>query len=74
MGDRAHHSVSLGNGSEYQHFPQSSVYVTLFNPYKPSVLFMGHRETEKTQIRRRRTRRLIRVSTVYLQNILLKIE
>ena len=30
------------------------------NPYKPSVPFLGHRQTVQTQIRRRRTRRLIR--------------
>ena len=34
---------------------------TLFNPYKPSVLFVGHRQKEQTQIRRCRKRRLIRV-------------
>ena len=42
------------------------------NTYKPSVLFVGHRQPVQTQIRRRRTRRLIRVSTVCLQNISLK--
>ena len=31
---------------------------------------MGHRQTVQTQIRNRRLRRLIRVSTVYLQNVL----
>ena len=39
------------------------------NPYKPIVLLVGHRQTVQTQIRRRRTRRLIRVSTVCLQNV-----
>ena len=34
------------------------------NPYKPSVPFLGHRQTVQTQIRWRRTRRLIRVFTV----------
>ena len=47
---------------------------TLLNTYKPSVLFVGHRQTAQTQIRRRRTRRLIGVSTVSLQNVLLKFE
>ena len=42
-------------------------------PYKPSVLFVRHRQTVQTQIRRRRTQRLIRVFTVCLQNILLKL-
>ena len=40
------------------------------NPFKPSVLFVGHRQTVHTQIRRHRTRRLIKVSTVCLQTIL----
>ena len=33
------------------------------NPYKPSVFFVGHRQTVQTQIRRCKTRHLIRVST-----------
>ena len=41
------------------------------NPYKPSVLFVGHRQTVKNQIRRRIKRRLIRFSTVYKQKFLL---
>ena len=32
-----------------------------FNPYKPSVLFVGHRQTVQNQIRCRKTRRLIRL-------------
>ena len=36
----------------------------LFNPYKPSVLFVVHGQTVQTQIRRCIMRRLIRVSTV----------
>ena len=35
-----------------------------FNPYKPSIPFVGHRQTVQTQIRRCRTWRLIRVFTV----------
>ena len=31
----------------------------LFNPYKPSVLFKGHRQTQQTQIRCPKTRRMI---------------
>ena len=41
------------------------------NPTKPSDLFVGHRQTVQTKIRRRRMRRLIRVSTVCLQKIIL---
>ena len=47
---------------------------TRVNPYKPSILFVGQRQTMQTQIRRRILRRLIRVSTVCLQNVLLKFE
>ena len=42
--------------------------------YYPSVHFMGHRQTVKKQIRRRKTRRLIRLITVCFQNILLQVE
>ena len=41
------------------------------NPLKPNFLFVGHRQTVQAQIRRRTSRRLIRVSTVCLQNVLL---
>ena len=44
------------------------------NPYKPDVLFVGHRQTVQTQIRRHKTWRLIRVSNVFLQKVLLKFE
>ena len=37
--------------------------LNVFNPYKPSILFMGHQQTVQNQIRRRRTRRLIRFLT-----------
>ena len=36
--------------------------------------FVGHRQNVQTQHRRHRERRLIRVSVVFLQNILLKFE
>ena len=39
-----------------------------------SVHFVGHRQAEQAQNRRRRTQCLIRVSTVCLQNVLLKFE
>ena len=53
----------------------SCVIVTpLIYPFKPSVLFVGHRQTVQTQIRRRKMRRLIRAFTVYSQNVLLKVE
>ena len=42
-----------------------------FNPYKHSVLFLGHRPIVKTQIRRHKLRRLVSVSTVCLQKSLL---
>ena len=38
-------------------------------PFKPSGLFVGHRQTVQTRIRRRKSRRLIKVSTVCLQNV-----
>ena len=44
------------------------------NPYKPSVLFVGHRQTVQNQITRRKTRLPIRFSTVCLQKFLLKFE
>ena len=37
-----------------------------FYSYKPSILFVGHMQAVQIQIRRSRTRRLIRVSTVCL--------
>ena len=42
--------------------------------YKSSVLFVGHRQTVQTQIRRHRTRRLIRVSIVSIHNFLSEFE
>ena len=47
--------------------------VRRLNPYKPGVPFVGHRKTVQTQLRRRRTRRLIRVYTVYSQEFLSKL-
>ena len=41
-------------------------------PYVSSVPEKGHRETEQTQIRRHRKRRLIRDYTVCLQEIIFK--
>ena len=43
-------------------------------PYVPSVQENGHRETEPTKIRRRRSRRLIRNYTVCLQEIIFEKE
>ena len=45
-----------------------------YNPHKPSVLFVGHRLTVQTQIRCRKTWRLIRLSTVCSQKVLLDFE
>ena len=47
--------------------------LTYINPLKPSVLFVGHRQTLQNQIRRRKTRRLIRFSTVCLKKVSFKI-
>ena len=41
----------------------------ILNPFKPSIILVVHRQTVQTLIRRRRTRRLIRVSTVCLQKV-----
>ena len=49
-------------------------HIHLANPFKPSVLFMGHRQTVKNQTKDRRTRRLVRFCTVCLQNVHLKFE
>ena len=39
-----------------------NIFKIIFNHlYKPIVLFVGHRQTVQTQIRRRKSRRLIRV-------------
>ena len=44
--------------------------VTNFSPFTSSVLFVGHWQTVQTQTRRR----LIRVSAVCIQKVLLKFE
>ena len=54
--------------------PSPHAHSLYINPYKPSVLFIGHRQTVQTQIRHHRTRRLIRVSTVCSQNVILEFE
>ena len=43
---------------------------TIVDPFKPSVLIMGHLQTMQNQIRQH----LIRFSTVCLQNVLIKFE
>ena len=58
----------------YQQTTKVAASKEIFNPYKPSVIFVGHRQTVQTQFRRRRTQHLIRVSTVCLQTVLLKFE
>ena len=45
----------------------------LTNIYKPSVLFMGHRQTVQNQIIRHRMWRLIKLSTVLLTDCSIKI-
>ena len=60
---------------EMRVFPNMlSLFRNEFNPFKPFVLFVGHRQTVQTQIRRSKTRSLIWVSIVCLQNILSKFE
>ena len=44
-----------------------------FNAYKPSVLLIGHMQTVQTQIRLRIMRCLIRIFTICLRNVLIKI-
>ena len=46
----------------------------VFNPYKTSVLFVGHRQIAQAMIRRHRLQCLIRFFTVCLQDVLLKFE
>ena len=56
---------------------QMSQYVEFdlgINPYKPSVLFVGHRQTVQTLIKGHILGPLIWVSTVCSQNVLLKFE
>ena len=65
--DIAHHEIvraKVGNGKGC---------LKCVNQFKPSVLFVGHRQTGDTQSRRR-TRCMIRVSNVCLQNVLSKFE
>ena len=51
-----------------QWVPQLRLDHGLINPYKPGVPFLRHRQTVQTQIRCRRTRRLIRVYTITHRN------
>ena len=54
--------------------PSLAVYVSNdVNQFKPSVLFMGHRQTVHEQIRHRIMRCLVWIFTVCLQDVLLKI-
>ena len=55
------------NSYFYKNYRLSFQWVPYYlNPYKPSVFFVGHRQTVQTQIRRHRTWRMIRVFTVCL--------
>ena len=60
--------------TEGQIFYSSKDFVTLINPYKHGVPFVGHRQTVLTYISRRIMRRLINVFTVRLQEFQLQIE
>ena len=53
-------------------FIENSFGAKWISPFRPSVLFVGHKRTVQTQIRHHRTRRLIRVSTLCLHNVLFK--
>ena len=51
----------------------AGIFKLSFKPYnKPSLLFMGHKQTVQTKIRYHSLWHLIRVFTVCLQNVLLK--
>ena len=67
------YASSKGSG-ESAEFADSPEPLLLFNPYKPSILFMGHRQTLQNQIRCPRTWRLIRFSTVCSLKLLLKFQ
>ena len=60
------------NATSLSTYDFSTLYTTLTHILH-CVFFVGHGQTVHTQIRRRRMQRLIRVSTVCLQNILLEI-
>ena len=69
--------VSIWNGSTvhvslFEHIFDNAAFFP--NSFKSSVLLVGHSQTVQTQIRRCRTRRMIRVYIVCLQNVLLKSE
>ena len=59
--------------SEQDHISSTiPVYIAIknhINPYKPSVLFVEQWQTVQTKIGRRRTRRLIRISTICLHRL-----
>ena len=67
-GNNAHPNCSHVLAINFIHILE--IHILAINPYKPIVLFVGHRQTVQTQTSRRKKRRLIRVSTVYVQNIL----
>ena len=54
--------------------PVSETQGERFNPYKPGIPFVAHRQTVQTLIRRRIMRRLIKVFTICLQEFQLQIE
>ena len=53
---------------------EAVILLLFINPYKHSVLFVGHQQTVQNQTRRRKKRRLFKFSTVCLQEFLLKFE
>ena len=72
--------ISIQNGLividfiEEAYPPSIVLALKLFKPYKPNVTLEGQRQTVQSQIRRRKSRCLIRVSTVCSQIVLSKFE
>ena len=53
-----------GTEEEVRYFHSCFLASLVLSPYRPSLLFVGHRQTVQTQVRRRKMWHLIRVSTV----------
>ena len=57
---------------QFDHLMFTVHHELFINPYKHSILSVGHSQTVQTQIRRGSMRHLISASTICLQNVLLK--
>ena len=64
----------IPRGKNMPVIPGDAIKSNCIKTYVPSVPKKGYSETEQTQIRRRRTRRLIRNFTLCLQAIIFEIE